>query len=138
MAPDVELKLQNGKTTRLSSLRGKTVALYFYPKDETPGCTVEAQGLRDRWQDLQAAGVVVFGISTQDAASHEHFIDKEKLPFDLVVDADGAIAKALQVPLKNGMSARQTFLVDAQGRLKKVWRAVDPEHHAEEILAAAK
>jgi peroxiredoxin Q/BCP len=138
MAPDVELTLQSGKTMRLSSLRGKTVAIYFYPKDETTGCTVEAQGIRDRWADVQAAGVTVLGVSTQDAASHQHFIEKEKLPFDLAVDKDGAVAQAFQVPLKNGLSARQTFLVDPQGRLKKIWRDVDPKQHAEQILAAAK
>src|SRR5262245_32470736 len=77
MAPDVELVLQTGKSVRLSTLRGKTVALYFYPKDETSGCTIEADSVRDRFADLQAAGVTVFGISTQDAASHKQFIDKE-------------------------------------------------------------
>ena len=137
-APDVELKLQNGKSVRLSSLKGTTVALYFYPKDETQGCTIEAQSLRDRFDELKSAGITVFGVSTQDATSHQHFIEKEKLPFDLVVDVDGSIAKAYQVPMKSGFSARQTFLIDAQGRLKKIWRDVDPTKNTDAILAAAK
>jgi len=137
-APDVDLPLQNGKTVKLSTFRGKPVALYFYPKDETAGCTVEAQGFRDGFADLQAAGVTVIGVSTQDAVSHQAFIDKEKLPFDLAVDAGGAIAKAFQVPVNNGYAARQTFLIGADGKLKKIWRQVTPAGHAAEILAAAK
>ena len=137
-APDVDLPLQNGKTVKLSSLKGKPVALYFYPKDQTQGCTVEAQGFRDEFAALTAAGITVIGVSTQDAASHQAFIDKEKLPFDLAVDTSGAIAKAFQVPVNNGYAARHTFLIDAGGRIKKIWRQVTPAGHAGEILAAVR
>jgi peroxiredoxin Q/BCP len=137
-APDVEMTLQNGNSMKLSSLRGKPVAVFFYPKDETPGCTVEAQGIRDMWADLSAASVTVIGVSTQDAESHKRFIEKEKLPFDLAVDADGALAKAFGVPMKNGYTARQTFLIGADGKVKKIWRQVTPTGHAAEILAAAR
>lgn len=138
MAPDVDLTFQSGTTVKLSSLRGKTVAIYFYPKDDTPGCRVEAQGLRDSWPDLGAANVTVIGVSTQGADSHKQFIEKEKLPFDLAVDEGGAIAKAFRVPLSGGLAARQTFLIGPDGRIKKVWLKVKPDGHAAEILAAAK
>jgi thioredoxin-dependent peroxiredoxin len=137
-APDVAISLQNGTKTKLSSLRGKAVAIYFYPKDETPGCTVEAQGLRDIYADLTAANITVIGVSTQDAESHKRFIEKEKLPFDLAVDASGDLANAFGVPMKSGYTARQTFLIGPDGRIKKIWRQVTPSGHAAEILAAAK
>ena len=137
-APDVEVKLQTGNSMKLSSLRGKPVAIFFYPKDETPGCTVEAQGIRDMWADLSAASVAVIGVSTQDADSHKRFIEKEKLPFDLAVDTDGSLAKAFGVPMKNGYAARQTFLIGADGKVKKIWRQVTPNGHAAEILTAAR
>ncbi|MCC6523697.1 MAG: peroxiredoxin [Polyangiaceae bacterium] len=137
-APDVTLALHDGSKVALSSLRGKRVLVYFYPKDDTPGCRVEAQGLRDKWPDVQAAGLVVYGVSTQDAASHQAFIDKETLPFPLVVDVDGAIARAFHVPVKNGFAARQSFLVGADGKLEKVWLEVAPPEHAAQVLAAIK
>ena len=98
----------------------------------------EAQGIRDAWQEMSAAGITVIGVSTQDAASHQHFIEKEKLPFDLAVDVGGAVAKAFHVPLKGELASRQTFLIGADGKLKKVWEKVTPAGHAQEILAAAK
>jgi peroxiredoxin Q/BCP len=137
-APDVSLTLEDGKTVKLSSLRGTPVALYFYPKDDTPGCTVEAQGIRDAWADFESSGVKVFGVSTQDAASHKDFIAKHKLPFQLVVDPDGQIAKAFGVPMQMGMASRQSFLVGKDGTIKKVWRKVTPSGHAQELLSAAK
>lgn len=137
-APAVTFTLQDGKKTTLASLAGKDVAIYFYPKDETAGCTIEAQGIRDNYAALQQAGVVVIGVSTQDADSHKAFIAKEKLPFDLAVDADESVAKAFGVPVRAGYTARQTFLVGKDGKLKKVWREVKPQGHAEEILNAAK
>ena len=135
-APDVELTLQDGKKLKLSSLQGKLVLVYFYPKDDTPGCTVEAQGLRDSYEALTKAGVEVFGVSTQDASSHQAFIDKHDLPFPLVVD-DGTVAKAFEVPLHGGMAARQSFLIGKDGKLLSVWRQVDPHTHAGEVLKAA-
>lgn len=137
-APAVSFTMQDGKKITLASLAGKNVAIYFYPKDETTGCTIEAQGIRDNWPALSQAGVVVIGVSTQDAASHKSFIEKEKLPFDLAVDADEAVAKAFGVPVRAGYAARQTFLVGKDGKLKKVWREVKPQGHAEEILDASK
>ncbi len=137
-APEITLALHDGTSVALSSLRGKSVLVYFYPKDDTPGCTVEAQGLRDGWADIQAAGLVVYGVSTQDAASHKAFIDKYDLPFPLVVDPDGAVAKAFGVPLRGGMAARQSFLIGADGTIQKIWPAVSPQDHAAEVIAAAK
>jgi thioredoxin-dependent peroxiredoxin len=137
-APAVTFALQDGKSVTLASLAGKNVAVYFYPKDETPGCTIEAQGIRDNWEALKAAGVVVIGVSTQDAASHKAFIEKEKLPYDLAVDNDEKLAKAFGVPVRMGFASRQTFLIGPDGKLKKVWRDVTPSGHAAEIIAAAK
>ena len=137
-APDVTFKLQDGKEVKLSSLAGKQVLVYFYPKDDTPGCTVEAQGLRDGWTDIQAAGLEVYGVSTQNAESHKAFIDKHDLPFPLVVDADGAVAKAFRVPLRGSFAARQSFLVGKDGKIKQVWLEVNPKEHAAAVIAAAK
>lgn len=137
-APAVTFTLQDGKTVELASLKGKQVLVYFYPKDDTPGCTVEAQGLRDAFTDLQAAGVQVFGVSTQDAKSHEAFIDKHDLPFPLVVDERGEVARAFRVPVKGEYAARQSFLIGADGTVKKVWLEVKPADHAGEVLAAAR
>ena len=137
-APDVNLKLQDGKEVKLSSLSGKQVLIYFYPKDDTPGCTVEAQGLRDGWEAIQAAGLEVYGVSTQDADSHKAFIDKHKLPFPLVVDTDGSVARAFRVPMRGSYAARQSFLVGKDGKIKQVWLEVDPKEHAATVIAAAK
>lgn len=136
-APNVTFTLQDGKTVALSSLKGKQVAVYFYPKDDTTGCTVEAQGIRDQWEAFEKAGIEVYGVSTQDAASHTAFIEKHKLPFDLVVDTDGSIAKAFSVPLSGELAARQTFLIGADGKIKQVWRSVTPAKHAKQLLEAA-
>jgi peroxiredoxin Q/BCP len=137
-APDVTLPLQDGGTTTLAALRGKPVAVYFYPKDDTPGCTVEAQGIRDAWADFEREGVVVLGVSTQDAASHKSFAEKHHLPFKLVVDPRGDVAQAFGVPLTVGLAARQTFLIGKDGRIKKIWRDVNPVGHARELLETAK
>jgi peroxiredoxin Q/BCP len=137
-APKVTFTLQDGKTVALDSLKGKQVAVYFYPKDDTPGCTVEAQGIRDQWEAFEKAGIQVFGVSMQDAASHSAFIEKHKLPFDLVVDPDQSVPKAFGVPVKDGQyAARHTFLIGADGKIKKVWREVNPKEHAKEVLDAA-
>jgi len=135
-APKVTLSLQNGKTLSFADLKGKPVVLYFYPKDDTPGCTVEAQGLRDAHAEFEKAGARVLGVSTQGAQSHQSFIEKHELPFDLVVDEEGKVARAFGVPVKNGKAARQTFLVDSEGKLAKIWRDVEVGTHAQEILAA--
>jgi peroxiredoxin Q/BCP len=137
-APSATLLLQDGKKVELASLKGKQVLVYFYPKDDTPGCTVEAKGLRDAWADLQAAGVEVYGVSMQDAKSHDAFIDKYDLPFPLVVDEQGEVARAFRVPVKGSYASRQSFLLGTDGKVKKVWLEVDPSKHADEVLAAAK
>jgi peroxiredoxin Q/BCP len=137
-APDLSMSLQDGKQLKLSSLKGRMAVVYFYPKDQTPGCTVEAENFRDRFDDLKKAGITVIGVSTQDAASHKAFIEKEKLPFDLAVDEDRSIAKAFGVPAGYpGMHARQTFLIGKDGKIKKIWRDVTPKDHANEVLSAA-
>lgn len=136
-APDVALVLHDGRQVSLRSLRGKQAVVYFYPKDDTPGCRVEAQGIRDRWKDFQAAGIEVFGVSLQDAASHQAFIDKESLPFPLVVDTDGAVAEAFRVPVKGEYAKRQTFLIGRDGNIARVWLNVSPKGHADELLEAA-
>lgn len=137
-APKVTFTLQDGKTVSLESLKGKQVAVYFYPKDDTPGCTVEAQGIRDQWDAFEKAGVQVYGVSMQDAASHTAFIEKHELPFDLVVDSAQAVPKAFGVPVKDGeYAARHTFLIGADGNIKRIWREVDPKEHAKELLEAA-
>jgi thioredoxin-dependent peroxiredoxin len=137
-APALTLTLQDGKTVSLQSLKGQQVVVYFYPKDDTPGCTVEAQGIRDDWEAFQKAGIHVFGVSMQDAASHTAFIEKHKLPFDLVVDADRSVAKAFGVPVSGGQfAARHTFLIGQDGKIKRVWREVTPKQHAKELLEAA-
>jgi thioredoxin-dependent peroxiredoxin len=136
-APDVTLTLHDGKTVKLAELRGEQVLVYFYPKDDTPGCTLEAKGLRDHYAALGSAGVKVFGVSLQDAESHKAFIDKYGLPFPLVVD-DGTVARAFGVPVKGEYAARQSFLIGRDGKVARIWREVSPEGHAEEVLAAAR
>jgi peroxiredoxin Q/BCP len=137
-APALSLTLQDGKTIDTASLKGKQYVVYFYPKDDTPGCTVEAQGIRDQWESFQKAGIQVFGVSMQDAASHTAFIEKHKLPFPLVVDADRKVTTAFGVPVRGGeFAARQTFLVGSDGNIKQIWREVTPAEHAKQVLDAA-
>ena len=135
-APDVSFKLHDGKQISLASLKGQPVVVYFYPKDDTRGCTLEAEGIRDDYTAFEQAKVKIFGVSTQDADSHVAFIDKYKLPFDLVVDSDGKVAEAFRVPLNLGMAKRQTFLIGPNGTIKRVWLDVDPTGHSKELLAA--
>jgi peroxiredoxin Q/BCP len=135
-APNVTFTLHDGKQLALASLKGQPVVVYFYPKDDTQGCTLEAEGIRDDYGAFEQAKVKIFGVSTQDADSHVAFIDKYKLPFDLVVDSGGKIAEAFRVPLNGGMAKRQTFLVGPSGTIKHVWLDVDPAQHSKELLAA--
>jgi peroxiredoxin Q/BCP len=134
-APDFATKDQNGADVKLSSFKGKPVVVYFYPKDETPGCTTEAKDFRDTWKDLEKKGVVVIGVSTDSADSHKAFATHHGLPFHLVSDEGGAIAKAFGVPVRLGFMARQTFLIDADGNVKKIYRHVDLTKHASDVLA---
>lgn len=134
-APKITLRLHDDKQVDLASTGNKLVLVYFYPKDETKGCTIEAEGIRDAWDKFRAAGIDVYGVSTQDAASHQAFIEKHDLPFPLVVDGE-AVAQAFGVPLSNGMAARQSFLL-RNGKVIASWLDVDPAEHASSVLAAA-
>ena len=133
--PDFSTKDHNGADLKLSALKGKPVVVYFYPKDETPGCTTEAKDFRDSWKELEKKGVVVIGISTDNADSHKAFAKHHELPFHLVSDEGGAIAKSFGVPNRMGFLGRQTFVIGADGNVKKIYRDVDVSKHASEILA---
>jgi peroxiredoxin Q/BCP len=141
-APDFTATTYDGKVVTLSSFRGKPIVVYFYPKDETPGCTKEACSFRDAWQDLAATGAVLIGVSMDNAESHKEFIEHWKLPFVLLSDPDGAIAAKYGVPLKShggtSFETRQTFVIGPDGIVKKVYREVDVSRHATEVLADLK
>jgi peroxiredoxin Q/BCP len=127
---------QSGKPVSLTEHTGKHVLVYFYPKDDTPGCTIEACNFRDHRTDIDA---VIYGVSLDDAASHKAFIDKFKLPFDLLVDRDKALAKAYDVdPNNSGYASRSSFLVGPDGNLKAVWPKVKPDQHWVEVKDAIK
>lgn len=134
-APDFSAKAHDGLAIKPSALKGKSVVLYFYPKDETPGCTKEACAFRDAWKDLEATGVILVGISTDSEESHKKFAEHHKLPFHLVSDADGAIAKAYGVPNHAGFLERHTIVIGPDGNVKKIYRSVDVTKHAAEVLA---
>jgi len=134
-APDVELTLQDGTSVKLSDMRGQRLVLFFYPMDDTPGCRAEARGFRDRHEDFLAAQSTILGVSLQDAVSHRRFIEKEQLPFNLVVDTQAAVSRAFGVPVHGNVAARHTFLLDTEGRIAQIWRNVSPRTHAEEVLA---
>jgi thioredoxin-dependent peroxiredoxin len=144
-APDFTVKTDEGKELRLSSLRGRNVVLYFYPKDDTPGCTVEACELRDAFPRFSKTNAVILGVSPDSVASHQKFKKKFELPFTLLADTDHAIADAYGVWVEKSMYgrkymgvARTTFLVDAKGKISQVFEKVKPEGHAEAVLAALK
>jgi peroxiredoxin Q/BCP len=136
-APDFVLLCDAGATVRLSELRGKPVVLYFYPKDDTPGCTAQACGIRDAWSEFQRAGAEVFGISADTQASHERFKSKYSLPFTLLADPERLLAEPYGVG-REGKSSyeRSTFVIDAEGNVSRVLRRVNPDSHADEVLAA--
>jgi len=136
-APDFELQSDSGATVRLSDLRGKPVVLYFYPKDDTPGCTAQACGIRDAWSEFQSAGAEVFGISADTQTSHERFKSKYSLPFTLLADPERLLAEPYGVG-REGKSSyeRSTFVIDADGDVARIMRRVNPDRHADEVLAA--
>ena len=134
-APDFTAKAHDGTDLHLAALKGKPVVVYFYPKDETPGCTKEACSFRDAWTQLGKKNAVLIGISADDDASHKKFAEHYKLPFHLVSDPDGAIAKSFGVPFSMGFAKRQTFVIGADGNVKKIYRTVDVTKHAAEIGA---
>jgi len=135
-APELTLQNQDGRVRTLSEHRGHPVLVYFYPRDATPGCTREACALRDAWDRLQASGAVVYGISTDDVASHLAFRTAHTLPFALLGDPEGTAARAYVVPVRIGFASRMSFLVDANGNLARIFPDVDPGVHADEVLAA--
>ena len=139
-APAIQALDQNGKTIKLSDYAGKsTVVLYFYPKDDTPGCTKEACSLRDGYVALKAAGAVVLGVSGDDVKSHEAFAAKYHLPFSLLADPDRAIINAYGVKMTGlNFAKRVTFVIDRQGVIRKIFRDVKPEGHDQEVFAAVK
>jgi thioredoxin-dependent peroxiredoxin len=135
--PDVAAPAQDGKVVRLRDLKGKPVIVYFYPKDDTPGCTIEAKGIRDEYAELKSRAVVL-GVSEDSADSHQAFASKYDLPFPLLDDTSHALATAFGVPLSSGHAKRVTFVIDAAGKVSKVFPNVNPDGHAAELLAALK
>ena len=141
-APDFELKSDSGETVSLSSLKGKPVVLYFYPRDDTPGCTAQACAIRDAWGEFQAKGAVVLGVSPDDEASHVKFKEKYDLPFPLLADPDHKVAEAYGAwgERKNygktymGIK-RSTFVIGPDGNVLKAIPKVDVQTHAADVLA---
>ncbi len=137
LAPDFTLPDQNGKPWRLQEMRGRWVVLYFYPKDDTPGCTQEACQFRDDLHALTALGAQVVGVSVDDSASHKKFADKYHLPFPLLADQNAAVAVsygALSDLLVVKYAKRYTFLIDPQGKIAKTYLQVDTSRHSTEIV----
>ena len=141
-APDFTLPDQNGKPHTLSDSMGKWVLLYFYPKDDTTGCTKEACGIRDVFPKFKKMDAVVFGVSADSAARHKKFAEKYKLPFTLLADEDKKVIKAYGVWAKKKLMGREymgilrtSFLIDPKGKIAKIYEKVKPEVHAEEVLA---
>ena len=142
-APDFELGDQDGTVHRLGDYRGRTVVLYFYPRDETPGCTTEACSFRDAHGEIAAQGAVVLGVSTDDAESHRRFRERHALPFPLLVDEGASVAssygawgeKVLYGRRSIGMT-RSTFVIGPDGRLVRVWKRARAAGHGEAVLKA--
>jgi thioredoxin-dependent peroxiredoxin len=142
IAPDFSLPDADGNLVRLSAFKGQRVVLFFYPRDNTPGCTREACAFRDAYSDLQAKGVAVLGISTDDAKSHQRFTAKHGLPFPLLVDEAGAVAaqygcyglKKMYGKEYMGIT-RSSFIVGPDGTLEKIYRKVKPEPHVAEVVS---
>jgi peroxiredoxin Q/BCP len=143
-APDFELPTESGEAIKLSRLKGRPVVVYFYPKDDTSGCTAEAKDFTRLAPDFKKAGVEVIGISPDSPESHQKFAKKYELKVRLAADADKAVANAYGVWVEKSMYGRKymgversTFLIDKSGRIAKAWRKVKVPGHAEEVLAAA-
>ncbi|HEX8917797.1 MAG TPA: thioredoxin-dependent thiol peroxidase [Chloroflexota bacterium] len=142
-APDFTLHRSGGGDVHLQDLRGKHVVLYFYPKDDTSGCTREACGFRDRHVDLESRDAVVLGVSRDSVASHNSFAQKYNLPFQLLSDPDHRVAEAYGVWKEKRSFGktymgieRSTFLISPEGIITRAWRGVNPDKHADEVLAA--
>ena len=141
-APDFVLKSDAGETVKLSDLRGQKVVLYFYPKDDTPGCTAQANGIRDAWGEFQRTGAVVLGVSPDDKSSHVKFKEKYDLPFALLADTGHRTADDYGVWVEKNYEGktywgveRSTFVIDEEGKIAKVLRRVKPDTHADDVLA---
>jgi peroxiredoxin Q/BCP len=133
----------DGNTVKLKDLRGKKVVLYFYPKDDTPGCTKEACSFRDAFSDFKKKGITILGVSPDKQSAHQKFTEKYKLPFTLLSDTDHAIAEAYESWGEKKFMGRtylgvlrNTFLIDEKGKIKKIFEKVKPEEHASEVLEA--
>jgi peroxiredoxin Q/BCP len=140
-APGFTAKDQNGKTVSLSDFKGKKVILYFYPKDDTPGCTAEACDFRDNYQSMLSKGFQVIGVSTDDEKSHKKFETKYSLPFPLVADTDKSIVEAYGVWVEKNMygkkymgTARKTFIINADGVIEKIIDKVDTKNASQQVL----
>ena len=143
--PDFELPATGDKTVRLSDLRGKNVLIYFYPKDNTPGCTLEGQQFRDHIAEFEQLNTVIFGISRDSVKTHENFKNKQAFPFDLLSDKDETVCNLFGVIQLKKLYGREymgvdrsTFLIDAEGVLRQEWRSVKVKGHVEEVLTALK
>lgn len=144
-APDFTLLSDNGESFRLRDLRGRPVVLYFYPKDDTPGCTREACAFRDRKSEMEQLGAVVLGVSPDDVESHKKFREKYRLNFPLLSDTDhkvaemyGAWTEKVRFGKRSMGIQRSTFLIDANGIVRKVWKNVKVDGHDEQVLEALK
>ena len=144
-APDFQIPDQNGETVSLSSFRGQKVVLYFYPRDNTPGCSREAAAYRDALPEFEALGVKVFGLSKDSSASHKRFADKYELPFTLLADTETAVLQdygAWQEKKMYGKvsmaTVRSTVLIDENGVVEKVWPKAKPDTNAADVLAYLK
>ena len=142
-APEFAVADEAGKTVRLKDLRGKKVVLYFYPKDDTPGCTKEACSFRDSFAKFKKRGIEVFGVSLDSEKSHQKFIDKFSLPFRLLADTERKLSDSFGTYGEKKFMGRtymgvnrMTFLIDEKGKIKKVFEKVKPEDHASEVLEA--
>lgn len=142
-APDFSASSSEGGAVSLADLKGKNVVLYFYPRDDTPGCTKEACAFRDHFAAFRKKGVVLLGVSIDPVKSHEKFVTKFKLPFPLLADEDKRMVQAYGVWGPKSFMGRKyqgthrvTFLIGPDGRIKKIWPKVKPEEHAAEVLAA--
>ncbi len=137
-APGFHLMDQNGETHTLTDYRGRWLVLYFYPKDDTPGCTKEACAFRDDHERLAALGVALLGVSTDDLGSHQAFAEKYHLPFPLLSDANGEVARSYGSLLQLGpikFAKRHTFIIDPEGRIAYIYRDVTPKTHSDEVIA---
>ena len=142
-APSFTLPSDSGEEVSLEALRGKPVVLYFYPKDDTPGCTKQACGIRDAWGEFERRGAIVLGVSPDSVKKHGKFREKYALPFTLLADEDHAVAEAYGTWVEKRFAGkkymgveRSTFVIDAEGNLAKVMRRVKPDTHADDVLAA--